>query len=72
MIVAQKTSLIVFHMIIAFTVMYACTGSIAFGGIAAIIEPVCNAFLMPLHEKAWEKFKQKRQHPVIDTIPKMA
>lgn len=41
------------HMVVAFGVMYAVTGSLAFGGVAAVIEPVVNVVLLPLHERAW-------------------
>jgi uncharacterized membrane protein len=26
----------------------------AFGGLAAILEPVCNVLLMPFHDKLWD------------------
>ncbi len=51
--VARTTSQIGLHMGVAFGVMYAVTGSIAFGGIAALLEPVCNVLLLPLHDKVW-------------------
>lgn len=50
---ARTTSSVLFHMTVAFGVMWAVTGSPAFGGIAALIEPVCIVALAPLHEKAW-------------------
>jgi uncharacterized membrane protein len=56
---AKTTSQIVMHMSVAFGVMYAVTGSIAFGGIAAIIEPICVVTIMPLHEKLWERIRRK-------------
>ena len=46
----QTISQIALHMGVAFSVMYALTGSMAFGGIAALVEPVCNVVLLPLHE----------------------
>lgn len=49
----RTTSSVLFHMTVAFGVMWAVTGSPAFGGIAALIEPVCIVALAPLHEKAW-------------------
>lgn len=52
-IAAKKTSQVVTHMAIAFAIAYAVTGSIVFGGLAVIIEPVINVLLLPLHEKAW-------------------
>ena len=55
----QTVSQIALHMSVAFGVMYALTGSIAFGGIAALIEPVCNVVLLPLHDKLWRKIRQR-------------
>lgn len=53
-IAAKTTSQIGLHMSVAFAIMYAFTGSVAFGGIAALLEPLCVVFLLPLHDKAWE------------------
>ena len=52
-IAAKKTSQVITHMAIAFTIAYAMTGSIMFSGLAIIIEPVINVLLLPFHEKAW-------------------
>jgi uncharacterized membrane protein len=54
---AKTTSQIVLHMAVAFGVMYAVTGSVAFGGIAALLEPVCNAILLPLHDRLWRRIR---------------
>jgi uncharacterized membrane protein len=51
---AKKTSQVLFHMGVAFVVMYLVTGSVAFGGLAAVIEPVCNVLLLPLHDRLWQ------------------
>lgn len=60
MVTAAKTvSQIVVHMAVAFVTLYVVTGSIAFGGIAAILEPVCNVIVMPLHEKLWERIRKR-------------
>ncbi|HCY61695.1 MAG TPA: hypothetical protein DHV59_02385 [Oxalobacteraceae bacterium] len=56
---AKTTSQIVLHMGVAFGLMYAISGSIAFGGVAAILEPICNVILLPLHDKLWEKIRVK-------------
>lgn len=56
---AKTTSQIGLHMVVAFTVMYAVTGSVAFGGIAAIVEPVCNAILLPIHDKLWARIRAR-------------
>jgi uncharacterized membrane protein len=52
-IAAKKTSQVITHMAIAFTIAYAMTGSIVFSGLAIIIEPVINVLLLPFHERAW-------------------
>jgi uncharacterized membrane protein len=54
---AKTTSQIVLHMAVAFGVMYAVSGSIAFGGIAALLEPVCNVILLPLHDRLWRRIR---------------
>jgi uncharacterized membrane protein len=40
---------------IAFLVTFAITGSLAIGGLVAIIEPMVNTFVFFLHEKLWNK-----------------
>lgn len=52
-VAAKKTSQVITHMAIAFAIAYAVTGSVVFGGLAIVIEPVINVLLLPLHEKAW-------------------
>ena len=54
----QTASQIVLHMGVAFGVMYAFTGSLAFGGVAALIEPICNVLLLPLHDRVWGKIRE--------------
>jgi uncharacterized membrane protein len=51
----EKISLSLMHMGVAFGVLYGATGSVAFGGLAAVLEPVCNVVLMPLHDRMWDK-----------------
>lgn len=61
MVLAAKTvSQVLLHMAVAFGVMYAVTGSLAFGGIAAILEPICNVILLPLHERVWRAISPRR------------
>lgn len=55
LLLAQKTSQVLLHMSVAFTVTYVCTGSVATGGLAAILEPICNVVLLPLHDRLWSK-----------------
>lgn len=72
---AKATSQIGLHMSIAFAVMYAATGSIAFGGLAAMIEPLCVVILLPFHDRLWDKIRvrienqpgQRRQRVVERT-----
>ncbi|GAB3542444.1 hypothetical protein GCM10027343_14430 [Noviherbaspirillum agri] len=56
---AKTTSQIAVHMGVAFATMYVVTGSVAFGGLAAILEPICNVIVMPLHEKLWERIRAR-------------
>ena len=57
--VAKTTSQVLVHMSVAFATMYVLTGSLAFGGAAAILEPICNVLVMPLHERLWEKIRRR-------------
>jgi uncharacterized membrane protein len=57
MLTFEKISLTAMHMVVAFTVLYGATGSAAFGGLAAVLEPVCNVVLMPLHDRLWNKLQ---------------
>ncbi len=63
MLTAIKTfSQVVTHMSIAFGLAYLLTGSLALGGLAAIVEPVINVALLPLHEKLWHAIRQRHAH----------
>lgn len=57
---AKALSQVITHTAIAFGLTYTLTGSIALGGLAAIIEPVLNVALLPWHEKAWHALRQRR------------
>lgn len=58
MVTAAKTlSQVVTHMGIAFGVTWAITGSAALGGVAALLEPLVNVALLPLHERAWRRLR---------------
>ncbi len=60
MVTAAKTvSQVAMHMTVAFAVMYVATGSIALGGVAAVVEPICNVMLLPLHDKMWERIRAR-------------
>lgn len=58
-IAAKNMSQVLLHMAVAFGVMYAVSGSLAFGGLAAIIEPVVNVVLLPLHDKVWLRIRRR-------------
>ncbi len=60
LLAGQKISQMGLHMGVAFVVMYWATGSLAFGGVAAILEPLCNVILLPFHDGLWEKLRQRR------------
>lgn len=60
LIAAEKASQTSLHMGVAFAVMYGSTGSLAFGGVAATLEPVLNVILLPLHDRLWDKLQQAR------------
>lgn len=49
------------HFTIAFSVAYALTGSLAVGGLVAIVEPLCNAVGFHFHEKLWKRFEHGDQ-----------
>lgn len=58
-IAAEKVSQTLMHMAVAFTVIYCATGSLAFGGLAAILEPVCNVLLLPVHDRFWDNLEHR-------------
>lgn len=59
-VAAEKLSQVATHMVIAFVITYGVTGSVVFGGLAIIIEPVINVLLLPLHEKMWFRIRLAR------------
>lgn len=50
----------VVHFVVAFSVGYALTGSLAVGGAIALIEPSLNTVAYFFHEKAWERIRAPR------------
>ena len=66
---ARTVSQIIVHMAVAFVTLYVVTGSIAFGGLAAILEPVCNVLVMPLHDKLWERIRKRIDAQKADAQP---
>jgi uncharacterized membrane protein len=57
----QTISQVALHMSVAFGVMYAMTGSLTFGGVAALVEPICNVALLPLHDRVWDKIRERAE-----------
>ena len=55
---AEKLSQTGLHAGVAFGVMYVATGSAALGGIAALLEPVCNVLVLPLHDRLWDSLER--------------
>jgi uncharacterized membrane protein len=63
MVTAAKTvSQVGTHMGIAFSLMYFLTGSAALGGLAAVLEPIVNVVLLPLHERFWHGLHKRHGH----------
>lgn len=44
------------HFTVAFSVAYLLTGSIAVGGLIALVEPLFNTVAYYFHEKLWARF----------------
>ncbi|HEY0833669.1 MAG TPA: DUF2061 domain-containing protein [Azospirillum sp.] len=55
------------HFVVAFTVGYLLTGSIAVGGTVALVEPLCNTFAYHLHEKVWAWLARRRADAACQT-----
>jgi uncharacterized membrane protein len=58
--VTKTLSFAVVHFIVAFSVGFALTGSLAIGGAIALIEPALNTVAYFFHEKAWERVRAPR------------
>lgn len=67
----QKTATFgMIHMLVAFSVVYIFTGSIALGGAVALVEPACNTVAYFFHEKVWERAGRpgrRSSAPLADT-----
>ncbi|WP_051341280.1 DUF2061 domain-containing protein [Azospirillum halopraeferens] len=57
------------HFTVAFTVAYALTGSVAIGGLVALVEPMVNTVAYHLHEKAWANWTARRAGPGRSAAP---
>lgn len=53
------------HFTVAFSVAYALTGSVAVGGLVALVEPLCNTVAYFFHEKAWERLRRRRHDTLV-------
>ena len=58
---ARTISQIAMHMAVSFGVLYVLTGSVVVGGAAAVLEPVCNVILLPLHDRIWDRIRQRME-----------
>src|SRR5690606_9867874 len=56
-IAAEELSQTALHLGVASAVTYLATCSLAFGGMAAVLEPVCNVLLLPVHDRFWNKLE---------------
>ncbi|MDY0273270.1 MAG: DUF2061 domain-containing protein [Advenella sp.] len=68
MIIIEKISQTLLHMSVAFTVTFIFTGSVSIGGIAALVEPVCNVLLLPLHDRVWKKIRRRLGKNTPDAV----
>jgi uncharacterized membrane protein len=59
LLAAEKLSQTAFHLVIAFAVMYCATGSLAFGGLAAVLEPILNVLVLPFHDRQWDRLAER-------------
>lgn len=51
----------ILHFTVAFSVAYLLTGSIAISSTVALVEPIVNTVAFFFHEKAWQRFENKRR-----------
>jgi uncharacterized membrane protein len=56
----KTLSFAVVHFVVAFSVGFALTGSVAVGGAIALVEPALNTVAYFFHEKAWERVRAPR------------
>jgi len=55
----KTASFAIVHFTVAFTVGYALTGSVLVGGAIALVEPAINTVAYFIHEKAWERIRNR-------------
>ncbi len=56
----KTASFAVVHFTVAFTITWLITGSVALGGLVALIEPAANTVAYHVHEKVWARYGQRR------------
>ncbi|TJZ76263.1 DUF2061 domain-containing protein [Chitiniphilus eburneus] len=60
----EVSSGVVLHLV-GFGVTYAMTGSLAAGGVVAVVEPLCMSVAHHFHDKVWHGFKARRLARVV-------
>jgi uncharacterized membrane protein len=58
----KTASFAVVHFTVAFTVGYALSGSLLVGGAIALVEPAVNTVAYFIHEKVWERIRNRKAH----------
>jgi len=70
LLAAEKISQTGMHATVAFGVMWTVTGSAALGGVAALVEPVCNVIVLPYHDRLWDTMRVRLQRGAAkDAVP---
>jgi uncharacterized membrane protein len=62
---AEKLSQTALHACVAFGTMYVVTGSAAMGGVAMLLEPVCNVLVLPLHDRLWDRLERSEDRRLV-------
>jgi uncharacterized membrane protein len=68
LLAAEKISQMAMHAAIAFGVMWTVTGSAAMGGLAALVEPVCNVIVLPFHDRLWDNMRARMSGVAKDAV----
>lgn len=69
-IAARAASQVVVHMSVAFLIMFAFTGSATFGGLAALLEPICVVGILPLHDRLWDALEARLENKQLGATVK--
>jgi len=65
--IRKTASFAVLHMVTAFLVTWALTGSVMVGGAVALVEPAVNTLVYFFHEKVWQRRECARLASASDT-----